>query len=140
MKQNPNNLKHKKYHKSNNFFSTTIEKKIFFPYHGDIGLQCLQFGKLKFKQIEAARKTIKRGLNKFNKLWIKVFTNIPITKKPLAVRMGKGKGNISYWVANIKKGQIIFEISGMTFKRANYLLNKSKTKLPVKTRIIKLIY
>lgn len=140
MKQFPNNLKFKKYHKVNYFFNFTIEKKLFYPLNGEFGLQSLENGKIKFKHIEASRRTIKRGLSKTGKIWIKVFTNVPITKKPLAVRMGKGKGNISYWVAVIKKGQIIFEISGITYNKAKFLLNKSKTKLPIQTRMIKIIY
>ena len=140
MKQFPNNLKFKKYHKINYFFIVTLEKKNFYITNGEYALQCLNNGKIQFKQIEATRRTIKRGLNKLGKIWIKIFTNIPVTKKPLAVRMGKGKGNISHWVGILKKGQIIFEISGLTFNKAKFLLNKSKTKLPIKTKIIKLFY
>lgn len=140
MKQFPNNLKFKKYHKVNYFFNLTLEKKVFFPSNGNYCLQSLESGKLRFKQIEASRRTIKRGLNKTGKIWIKVFTNIPVTKKPLAVRMGKGKGSISHWIAAIKKGQILFEISGISNNKAKFLLNKSKTKLPIKTKITKIIY
>lgn len=140
MKQLPNNLKFKKYHKVNFFFAINLEKKNFYPINGEYCLQCLESGKIQFKHIEASRRTIKRGLNKHSKLWIKLFTNIPITKKPLAVRMGKGKGNVSHWIAILKKGQIIFEISGITFNKAKFLLTKSKTKLPIRTKIIKLIY
>lgn len=140
MKQCPNNLKFKKYHKVNYFFNFTLEKKLFFPINGEYCLQALESGKIKFKQLEASRRTIKRGLNKVGKVWIKIFTNVPVSKKPLAVRMGKGKGSISYWVAILKKGQIIFEISGVTNEKAKFLLNKSKTKLPIKTKIIKIIY
>ena len=73
-------------------------------------------------------------------LWIKLFTNIPVYKKSLASRMGKGKGNLAYWIAPIRLGQILFEISGCSLTRANYILNKSKTKLPLKTKVVKLIY
>ena len=140
MKQFPNNLKFKKYHKANNFFFKKIEKKIFFPFDGEYALQCLEAGKLKFKQIEACRRTIKRGLTKQDNLWIKIFTNIPITKKPSSSRMGKGKGNLAFWIANIKKGTVLFEISGLNMKKAEYVLEKSKTKLPVRTKITKNIY
>lgn len=140
MKQFPNNLKFKKYHKYNFFFNVNMEKKLFFPTNGEYSLQSIESGKIKYKQLEATRRTIKRSLNKTSKLWIKVFTNIPVTKKPLAVRMGKGKGNISHWIAIIKKGQVIFEISGLIENKAEYLLNKAKSKLPIKSKIIKTIY
>lgn len=96
MKQYPNNLKFKKYHKINFFYSVSLEKKIFYPVDGEYSLQSLEYGKIKFKQIEACRRTIRRGLNKLGKLWIKLFTNTPVSKKALASRMGKGKGNLSH--------------------------------------------
>jgi large subunit ribosomal protein L16 len=95
---------------------------------------------MKFKQIEACRRTIKRGLNKLGKLWIKIFTNVQVSKKALASRMGKGKGNLSHWIALIKKGQILFEISGVNKETAFLILKKSKSKLPIKTKIAKIIY
>ncbi len=140
MKQFPNNLKFKKYHKVNNFFSINTEKKLFFPLDGEYGLQCIEAGKLKFKQIEACRRTIKRGLSKIDNLWIKIFTNMPITKKPSSSRMGKGKGSVSYWVAAVSRGQILFEISTLNFQKALFILRKAKTKLPIKTKFIKIIY
>lgn len=140
MKQFPSNLKFKKYHKVNYFYNATIEKKVFFPLDGEYGIQSLESGKIKFKQIEACRRTIRRGLTKMGKLWIKLFTNIPITKKALASRMGKGKGNISHWVSIVKKGQVLFEISGISKNKAFFVLKKSKTKLPIKTKIAEIIY
>ncbi len=140
MKQNPNNLKFKKYHKINFFYSISIEKKLFYPSDGEYALQSLEYGKMKFKQIEACRRTIKRGLNKLGKLWIKIFTNVQVSKKALASRMGKGKGNLSHWIALIKKGQILFEISGVNKETAFLILKKSKSKLPIKTKIAKIIY
>jgi large subunit ribosomal protein L16 len=73
-------------------------------------------------------------------MWIKLFTNIPIYKKSLNSRMGKGKGNLKYWICRIQKGQILFEISGLNFIKSFNILNKSKSKLPIKTKIIKIIY
>jgi len=140
MKQFPNNLKFKKYHKVNFFFSKSLEKKLFFPVNGEYGIQSLEAGKLQFKQIESCRRTIKRGLKKLGVLWIKLFTSVPITKKSIASRMGKGKGNIAYWIAPVKKGQILFEISGITYNKAIHILEKSKSKLPIKTKIVKVIY
>ena len=140
MKQYPNNLKFKKYHKKNIFFTKTIEKKIFYPIDGEYAIQSLESGKIQYKQIEACRRTIKRGLRKIGNLWIKLFTNTQVTKKAIASRMGKGKGNVAYWISPIKKGQILFEISGINYDKALFILNKSKSKLPVKTKVIKIIY
>jgi len=137
MKQYPNNLKYKKYHRINNFYITSKEKKLFFIAKGEFGLQSIETGKINFKQIESCRRTLKRGLKKIGNLWIKLFTNIPIYKKSLASRMGKGKGSLSHWIVPIKKGTILFEISGLSKNKSKIILNKSKTKLPIKTQIIK---
>ena len=126
--------------KNNYFFNNSTEIKLFFISEGEYGLQALQSGKIKFKQIEACRRTIKRSLKKVGNLWIKLFTNVPVYKKSLASRMGKGKGNLSHWIAPIKYGQIIFEISGVNQIKAKYILDKSKTKLPIKTKIIKTLF
>jgi large subunit ribosomal protein L16 len=96
MKQFPSNLKFKKYHKVNYSFSYLIEKKVFFPIYGEYAIQSVDSGKLTFKQIESCRRTLRRGLKKKSKLWIRCFTNAPVTQKPIASRMGKGKGNISH--------------------------------------------
>lgn len=140
MKAYPKNLKFKKYHKVNFFFSKIIDSKNFFLLNGQYGLQSLEFGKIKYKHIESCRRTIKRGLKKLGFLWIKLFTDISVTKKSIAVRMGKGKGGFSHWIAIIKKGQILFEICGLNYYKAFHIMKKSKSKLPLKTKIVKLIY
>ena len=141
MKQQPNNLKYKKFHKVNFFYSKAIEKKRFFTIKGIYGIQSLEYGKITLKQIEACRKSLRRGFTKKAKIWINLFTNIPITKKPLGARMGKGKGNISHWVAIVKKGQILFEVnSDLSIEKSQIALNRSKGKLSVKTQISKIIY
>lgn len=140
MKQYPGNLKFKKYHKLNIFSLKTIEKKNFYINNGNMAIKSIESGKLNFKQIESCRRTIKRGLRKIGNLWIKLFTNVPVYKKSLASRMGKGKGNLSHWIAPVKKGTVLFEISGLNLKKAEYVLDKSKTKLPMKTKIVKNIY
>ena len=140
MKQYPSYLKYKKYQKLSSFKLKTIEKKNFYINNGNLAIKSLEPGKINFKQIESCRRTIKRGLKKIGYLWIQLFTNIPVYKKSLASRMGKGKGNLAYWIASIKKGTVLFEISGLNMKKAEYVLEKSKTKLPVKTKIIKNIY
>jgi len=140
MKQLPSNYIYKKCHKANYSYATLLDRKNFFLVSGQYGLQCLHFGKLTFKQIEACRRTIRRGLKKLGFLFIKVFTGIPITKKPIATRMGKGKGSISTWIAIIKKGQILFEISGISFLIARDILKKCSNQLPFKTKMIKIFY
>ena len=95
MKQFPNNLKFKKYHKVNYFYIKLLDNKNFFLKFGQYGIQSLSASKLNFRQIEACRRTIKRGLSKLGFIFIRVFTNVPLTKKPVSSRMGKGKGNIS---------------------------------------------
>jgi len=140
MKQFPNNLKFKKYHKVNFFFTKTVEKKIFYPLEGEYALQSLNAGKIKFKQIEACRRAIKRGLKKVGNLWIKIFTNIPVTKKASASRMGKGKGSTAYWIAAVKKGQILFEINVFNYDKAFFIFKKVNNKLPIKIKLVKIIY
>lgn len=140
MKQFPNNLKWKKYHKVNYSFIYLLERKSFYPFFGRYGLKALKPGKLTFIQIESCRKTLKRGLRKNGFLWIRVFTWVPVTKKSVGVRMGKGKGNISHWIAPIKKGQILFEINGINFYKSVSLLKKALSKLPIKVSIVKLKY
>ncbi len=140
MKQYPGFLKYKKYHRVNYFYSYGFQQKTFYLLNGELAIQNIKPGKLTFKQIESCRRTTKRGLKKIGCMWIKIFTNIPIYKKSLASRMGKGKGNLSHWVAPVKKGTILFEISSLNIQKAYNILNKSKTKLPMKTKIIKTIY
>jgi len=96
MKQYPTNLKFKKYHKVNFSFSFFLERKVFFPLYASFCIQAVEAGKLTFKQIESCRRTLRRGLGKKSDLYIRCFTNVPVTQKPIAARMGKGKGGISY--------------------------------------------
>lgn len=140
MKQYPKMLKYKKNHKSEPSYLYKREGKEFFISFGQYGLQSLECCKINFQQIEACRKTIKRGVKKLGYMWIKLFTNIPIYKKSLNSRMGKGKGVLKYWICRIKKGQVLFEISGLNYLKSLNVLNKSKTKLPLKTKIIKIKY
>ena len=96
MKQNPSRLPFRKYHKPNGFYISAIEQKVFYPSNGVLALKTLESGKINFKQIEAARRSIRRNLKKFGNLWIRMFTGFSITKKPLASRMGKEKVIILY--------------------------------------------
>lgn len=140
MKQLPSNYIFKKCHKANYSYITLLDKKNFFNAYGQYGLQSVSSGKITYKQIEACRRTIRRGLRKAGYLFIRVFTGTPITKKPLATRMGKGKGSIAYWVAIIKRGQVLFEIGGVGLIYAKDILKKCSHQLPLKTKVIKIFY
>jgi large subunit ribosomal protein L16 len=103
---------------------------------GDYGLQALESGWLKSRQIEAARVAITRKMKRAGQVWIRVFPDKPITLKPAETRMGKGKGNPEYWVAVVKPGRVLFEINGVNEQLANEALRLGAAKLPFKTRIV----
>ncbi len=104
---------------------------------GEIGLQATDRCRMTARQIEAARRAMTRHIKRQGKIWIRVFPDKPITKKPLEVRMGKGKGSVEYWVAQIKPGQMLFEMQGVEETVAKEALELAAAKLPVKTAIIK---
>ena len=104
---------------------------------GEIGLQATNRCRMTARQIEAARRAMTRHIKRQGKIWIRVFPDKPITKKPLEVRMGKGKGSVEYWVAQIKPGQMLFEMQGVEETVAKEALELAAAKLPVKTVIIK---
>jgi large subunit ribosomal protein L16 len=103
---------------------------------GEYGLQAVTNCWLKSRQIEAARVAITRRMKRVGQVWIRVFPDKPITLKPAETRMGKGKGNPEYWVAVVKPGRVLFEISGVSPELARTALNLGASKLPLKTRII----
>jgi large subunit ribosomal protein L16 len=102
---------------------------------GTIGLKALESGLISSRQIEAARQSIVRKIKKKGKLWIKIFPSLPITKKPTEIRMGKGKGNVSHWVARVRGGSVLFEICGVNRKTAIKAFKTGSAKLPIKTQI-----
>lgn len=102
---------------------------------GTIGLKAAESGTLSARQIEAARQSIMRKINRKGKLWIRVFPSLPITKKPTEVRMGKGKGSVSFWATKVAGGSIIFELCGVNFNTATSAFKTGGAKLPVKTII-----
>ncbi len=103
---------------------------------GDYGLQALDRGWIRNNQIEAARIAINRHLNRRGKVWIRLFPDKPVSKKPLEVRMGKGKGNTENWVAVVKPGRVLFEISGCTKTAAQEALCRAAAKLSIKTKML----
>ena len=104
---------------------------------GHFGLQSLEPGWISNRQIEAARIAMTRFIKRGGKVWIRIFPDKPITKKPAETRMGKGKGNPEGWVAVVKPGRMLFEIEGVTLALAQEALGLAATKLPVRTRIVK---
>lgn len=102
---------------------------------GDIGLKACEHGRITAQQIEAARVAIMRSLKRGGKVFIRIFPDKPVTEKPAETRMGKGKGSPSGWVALVKPGRILFEISGVDISRAKEALIRAQYKLPIKTKI-----
>lgn len=103
---------------------------------GDYGLKAMERGLISARQIEAGRIAIIRHIKKGGKMWIRIFPDKPITKKPQETRMGKGKGNVEGWVAPVKPGRIIFEIEGVPEDVANEALRLASNKLSIRTNIV----
>ena len=103
---------------------------------GEFGLQALEAGLITANQIEAARVALTRYIKRGGKVWIKLFPNKPITKKPAETRMGKGKGAPEYWVAPVKPGRVMFEVAGVSEEVAREALRLASHKLPVKTKFL----
>ena len=100
---------------------------------GEFGLQATTRGRLTARQIEAGRRAINRHIRRGGQVWIRIFPDKPITKKPLEVRMGKGKGNVEYWVAQIKPGKMLYEIQGVSEEIARAAFARAAAKLPIAT-------
>jgi len=106
-------------------------------HFGDYGLQALEPGWVSARQIEAARRAITRALKRRGKVWIRVFPDKPVTRKPAETRMGKGKGNVEFWVAVVKPGRVMFEVGGgLTEEAAKEALNLAAYKLSIKTKFV----
>jgi large subunit ribosomal protein L16 len=104
---------------------------------GTFGLKATERGQLTSRQIEAARRAMTRHVKRGAKIWIRVFPDKPITKKPLEVRQGKGKGNVEYWVSLVQPGKILYEMSGVSEEIAREAFRLASAKLPVKTTFVK---
>jgi len=105
--------------------------------YGAYGLKAIQPERVISKQIEAARVALTRHMKRTGKVWLRIFPNIPVSKKPTEVRMGKGKGAPEFWVCRVKPGRIIFEVDGVSEDVAREALYKASAKLPIKTKFIK---
>jgi len=143
MKQQPSRLKYKKYHKPSLSCLLLSEQKNIIPIKCQLALKSLENKRVTYNQLEACRKSIKRILKKNGLVSIRIFTYHSITKKPLASRMGKGKGAHHLWIAAIKKGQIICEVVIFFFNKIDIskkALVSGSTKLPFKTSVILNMY
>ena len=105
--------------------------------YGAFGFKALTPERVQSKQIEAARVALTRFMKRTGKVWLRIFPNIPVSKKPTEVRMGKGKGSPEFWVCRVKPGRIIFEVDGVSEEVAREALYKASAKLPLKTKFIK---
>jgi large subunit ribosomal protein L16 len=106
---------------------------------GAFGMKAVEPGRVTARQIEACRRAITRHLRRAGRVWIRVFPDKPVSKKPAEVRMGKGKGSVEYWVAPVKPGRIMFEIDGVPPELAEEAIRRGSMKLPVATRFIRRI-
>ncbi len=103
---------------------------------GSYGLKALTAERVTSRQIEAARRAITRHMKRAGKVWIRIFPDVPVSKKPTEVRMGKGKGTPEYWAARVKPGRVMFEIDGVPSDIAHTALNLGSSKLPLQTKVI----
>ena len=129
----PKKSKHRKMQKGRNRGKATRGIRV---SDGEFGLQALEAGLITGNQIEAARVAMTRYMKRDGKVWIKVFPDKPITRKPAGTRMGKGKGNTEFWVAAVKPGRVMFEIAGVPEATAREALRLATNKLPVKTKFV----
>ncbi len=126
----PKRTKYRKQQKGRNTGLALRGNKVSF---GEYGLKAINRGRITARQIEAARRAITRHVRRGGKLWIRIFPDKPITKKPLEVRMGKGKGSVEYWVAEVKPGMVLYEIEGISEDVAREAFRLAAAKLPVRT-------
>lgn len=103
---------------------------------GAYGLKAVEPGRITARQIEAARRAMTRHIKRTGKVWIRIFPDVPVSKKPTEVRMGKGKGSPEYWVAKVKPGRIMFEMDGVPGPLAKEAFDRAAAKLPIATRVV----
>jgi large subunit ribosomal protein L16 len=129
----PKKTKFRKQQKSRNRGLATRGSSVSF---GDYGLKATTRGHLTARQIEAARRALTHYIKRGGRVWIRIFPDKPVTKKPLEVRMGKGKGNVEYWVAAVKPGAVLYEMEGVTEQQAREALRLAAAKLSVRTTFV----
>jgi large subunit ribosomal protein L16 len=129
----PKRVAHRKQHRGRMTGEATGGNTVSF---GDFGIQALEPGWITARQIEAARIAMTRHIKRGGKVWIRIFPDKSLTKKPLEVRMGKGKGNPEFWVAVVKPGRIMFELAGVAEPLAREAMERAIQKLPIKARFV----
>lgn len=129
----PKRTKFRKMHKGRNTGLAQRGNKVSF---GEFGLKATTRGRLTARQIEAARRAMTRHIKRGGRIWIRVFPDKPITAKPLEVRMGKGKGNVEFWVAEIQPGRMLYEMEGVSEEVAREAFRLAAAKLPVRTSFV----
>ena len=130
----PRRVKHRKQHHPSRKGATKGGSQVAF---GDYGIQALDPAYVTNRQIEAARIAMTRYIKRGGKVWINIYPDRPLTKKPAETRMGSGKGSPEWWIANVKPGRVMFEISGVTEAIANEAMRLAMHKLPMKCRVVK---
>jgi large subunit ribosomal protein L16 len=130
----PKRTKFRKQQKGRNRGLAQVGNRVSF---GEFGLKATTRGFVTARQIEAARRAITRYVKRGGKLWIRIYPDKPVCKKPVEVRMGKGKGNVEYWVAPIQPGRVMYEIQGVTEEAAREAFRLASAKLAVKTAFVK---
>ena len=129
----PTRTKFRKQHKGRNRGLAERGGKVSF---GEFGLKATTRGRLTARQIEAARRAISRYVKRGGKVWIRVFPDKPVSKKPLEVRMGSGKGNVEYWVALVQPGKVLYEMEGVPEEIAREAFRLAAAKLPIRTTVV----
>lgn len=133
MLQQPRKTKYRKAHKGR---IHGLSYKCSDLNFGQFGLKALTAGRITARQIESARRAMTRHIKRGGRIWIRMFPNIPVSKKPPEVRQGKGKGNPEFWIARIKAGRIMYEMEGVTEALAREAMARAAAKLPVPTKFI----
>ena len=129
----PKRTKFRKQFKGRNRGLASTGSKVSF---GEFGLKAIERGMITARQIEAARRAMTRHIKRGGKIWIRVFPDVPVSKKPLEVRMGKGKGNVEYWVCKIQPGRVLYEMEGVNEDIARQAFKLASAKLPFKTTFV----
>jgi large subunit ribosomal protein L16 len=129
----PKRTKYRKQFKGRNRGLAQVGNEVSF---GEYGLKAIDRGRLTARQIEAARRAMTRHIKRGGKIWIRVFPDLPVTKKPLEVRMGSGKGNVEFWVSRIQPGKMLYEMEGVTEEIAREAFKLAAAKLPIKTAFV----
>ena len=129
----PKRTKFRKQQKGRNRGLATTGNRVSF---GEYGMKAMTRGRITARQIEAARRAITRKVKRGAKIWIRIFPDKPITKKPLEVRQGKGKGNVEYWVARVQPGRMLYEMQGVDEALAREAFRLAAAKLPVQTAFV----